>query len=61
MLCDRWKIMRSNNVKLVRDSVAVFDGKILSLRRFKDDARRYRQDLNAVSASKDLMIFIRAM
>ncbi|MFZ3156079.1 MAG: translation initiation factor IF-2 [Smithella sp.] len=33
------KIMRSNNVKLVRDSVAVFDGKILSLRRFKDDAR----------------------
>jgi translation initiation factor IF-2 len=33
------KIMRSNNVKLVRDSVVVFDGKILSLKRFKDDAR----------------------
>lgn len=33
------KIMRSNNLKLVRDSVVVFDGKILSLRRFKDDAR----------------------
>ncbi|MDI6741974.1 MAG: translation initiation factor IF-2, partial [Smithella sp.] len=33
------KIMRSSNVKLVRDSVVVFDGKILSLRRFKDDAR----------------------
>jgi len=33
------KIMRSNNLKLVRDSVVVFDGKILSLKRFKDDAR----------------------
>ncbi|MCE5211494.1 MAG: translation initiation factor IF-2 [Deltaproteobacteria bacterium] len=33
------KIMRTNNLKLVRDSVVVFDGKILSLRRFKDDAR----------------------
>jgi len=33
------KIMRSNKVKLVRDSVVVFDGKILSLKRFKDDAR----------------------
>jgi len=33
------KILRSNNLKLVRDSVVVFDGKILSLKRFKDDAR----------------------
>jgi translation initiation factor IF-2 len=33
------KIMRSNNLKLVRDGVVVFDGKILSLKRFKDDAR----------------------
>ncbi len=33
------KIMRSSNVKLVRDSVVVFDGKVLSLKRFKDDAR----------------------
>jgi len=33
------KIMRSNNLKLVRDSVVVFDGKILSLKRFKDYAR----------------------
>ena len=33
------KIMRSANLKLVRDSVVVFDGKILSLKRFKDDAR----------------------
>jgi len=33
------KIMRSNNLKLVRDGVVIFDGKILSLKRFKDDAR----------------------
>jgi translation initiation factor IF-2 len=33
------KIARSANLKLVRDSVVVFDGKILSLRRFKDDAK----------------------
>jgi Translation initiation factor 2 (IF-2; GTPase) len=31
--------MRNANLKLVRDSVVVFDGKILSLKRFKDDAR----------------------
>lgn len=33
------KITRAAGVKLVRDSVAVFDGKIQSLKRFKDDAR----------------------
>jgi len=33
------KIARSASLKLVRDSVVIFDGKILSLRRFKDDAK----------------------
>jgi translation initiation factor IF-2 len=33
------KITRSNGIKLVRDSVVVFDGKVMSLKRFKDDAR----------------------
>jgi translation initiation factor IF-2 len=33
------KIPRSANLKLLRDSVVVFDGKILSLKRFKDDAK----------------------
>jgi len=33
------KITRAAGVKLVRDSVVVFDGKIQSLKRFKDDAR----------------------
>ena len=33
------KITRSASLKLVRDSIVIFDGKILSLRRFKDDAK----------------------
>jgi translation initiation factor IF-2 len=33
------KIVRNASLKLLRDSVVVFDGKILSLRRFKDDAK----------------------
>ena len=33
------KISRSSNLKLLRDGIVVFDGKILSLKRFKDDAR----------------------
>jgi translation initiation factor IF-2 len=33
------KIVRSAKVRLVRDSVVVFDGKIASLKRFKDDVR----------------------
>jgi len=33
------RISRSSNLKLLRDGIVVFDGKILSLKRFKDDAR----------------------
>ena len=33
------KITRQAGVKLVRDSIVIFDGKLQSLRRFKDDAR----------------------
>ncbi len=33
------KITRTAGIKLVRDSVVVFTGKLLSLKRFKDDAR----------------------
>jgi translation initiation factor IF-2 len=32
------KVTRSSNLKVVRDGVVVYDGKILSLKRFKDDA-----------------------
>ncbi len=33
------KMVRNANVRLLRDSVEVFDGKLSSLKRFKDDAR----------------------
>jgi len=33
------KITRQSGIRLVRDGVVVFDGKIMSLKRFKDDAR----------------------
>jgi translation initiation factor IF-2 len=33
------KITRKSSIRLVRDGIQVFDGKILSLRRFKDDAK----------------------
>jgi translation initiation factor IF-2 len=33
------KMMRSALVRLIRDGVVIYDGKIGSLRRFKDDAR----------------------
>lgn len=33
------KITRTASLKLVRDSIVIFDGKISSLRRFKDDAK----------------------
>jgi len=32
-------ITRDGRVRLVRDSVVVYDGKVASLRRFKDDVR----------------------
>jgi translation initiation factor IF-2 len=33
------KVVRSAKVRLVRDNVVVWDGKIATLKRFKDDAR----------------------
>jgi len=33
------KISRDNNVRVVRDGVVVYDGKLASLKRFKDDVR----------------------
>jgi translation initiation factor IF-2 len=35
-------IHRSDNVRLVRDNRVIFEGKIASLRRFKDDASEVR-------------------
>lgn len=33
------KMLRNSNLRLVRDGVIVYDGKMISLKRFKDDAR----------------------
>jgi translation initiation factor IF-2 len=33
------KIARNANLKLVREGVQIYDGKLLSLRRFKDDVK----------------------
>ena len=33
------KIERSNQVRLIRDDVVVYQGKIVSMRRFKDDIK----------------------
>lgn len=33
------KIQRSNSVRLIRDSVPIYEGKIISMKRFKDDIR----------------------
>jgi len=40
------KIVRSAGIKLVRDSIVIFDGKMLSLRRFKDDAKEVLTDFD---------------
>jgi translation initiation factor IF-2 len=37
------KIARSASLRLLRDGVIVYDGKIASLRRFKDDAKEVLQ------------------
>jgi translation initiation factor IF-2 len=39
------KIPRSANVRLVREGVVIYDGKILSLKRFKEDAREVTSGL----------------
>jgi translation initiation factor IF-2 len=33
------KITRNSNVRLLRDNVVIYDGKLSSLKRFKDDVR----------------------
>jgi translation initiation factor IF-2 len=39
------KIVRSAKVRVIRDGVVIWDGKIASLRRFKDDAREVAEGL----------------
>jgi translation initiation factor IF-2 len=37
------KIIRNNKVRLLRDGIAIFDGTLASLKRFKDDVREVEQ------------------
>ena len=37
------KITRNSSVRLIRDGIVIFDGKLASLRRFKDDVKRLEQ------------------
>jgi translation initiation factor IF-2 len=37
------KIQRGNSIRILRDGIAIHDGKLASLRRFKDDAREVLQ------------------
>jgi translation initiation factor IF-2 len=37
------KIARSNDVRVIRDGIVVFEGKMTSLKRFKDDAKEVAQ------------------
>ncbi|MFZ7132102.1 MAG: translation initiation factor IF-2 [Eubacteriales bacterium] len=37
------KVHRSNEVRIIRDGIVIFEGNILSLKRFKDDAREVAQ------------------
>ncbi len=48
------KITRNNMLRLTRDSKIIYEGKVSSLKRFKDDAREVRRVLSAVSGSKTL-------
>jgi len=33
------KVLRNSSLRLVRDGIVIYDGKIISLKRFKDDAK----------------------
>jgi translation initiation factor IF-2 len=37
------KVMRANRVRVLRDNIVVFEGKLSSLKRFKDDVREVAQ------------------
>src|SRR5262245_14123772 len=39
------KILRSSQVRLIRDNIPIYSGKLASLRRFKDDAREVAEGL----------------
>ncbi len=50
------KVVRNAEIRLVRDGIVIHEGKISSLKRFKDDAKKLPQATNAVLALKPITI-----
>ncbi|VTR34635.1 translation initiation factor IF-2 [Actinobacillus pleuropneumoniae] len=46
-------VKRNNPIRVLRDNVVIFEGELESLRRFKDDVRKYVTVWNAVSGVKN--------
>lgn len=55
------KVSRNAQVRVVRDGIVIHEGKISSLKRFKDDAKRLLQAMNAVLALKASTIYTKAI
>lgn len=53
------KLERNAGVRVLRDNVVIHEGKLASLKRFKDDAKKFLKDLNVVFKLRNLMILKR--
>lgn len=42
-MCIKGSVLRKNLVRLIRDNVVIFDGKLTSLKRFKDDVKEVKK------------------
>ena len=43
MSCYKWRYKRDGKVRLIRDGIVIFDGKINSMRREKDEVKEVKQ------------------
>ena len=50
------KIERNAGVRVIRENVVIHDGKLISLKRFKDDAKKLQKALNVVFKLKIIMM-----
>ena len=46
---DGYMTRASDGISVFRDNIVVYEGKISTLKRFKDDIKKCRQDMNAAS------------
>ncbi len=47
------KIQRNSNVRVLRDGVIIYDGKLASLKRFKDDVKEVMENYECGMGIKD--------